>query len=105
MVSWLQKDIRHFSIFIKLKDTILDTVNEHNQVNNLNETSLLPQHVTSSYQSLESNSPLSNRSRELLEKIPIGQRHGIYQSKTSNLETSLLLQHVIYVFVPIFRIK
>ena len=64
------------------------------QANNLNETSLLPQHVTSPYQSLESNSPLSNRSRKLLEKIPKGHRHSIHQSKISNLETSLLPQHV-----------
>ncbi|CAB4019650.1 Hypothetical predicted protein [Paramuricea clavata] len=65
------------------------------QVNNLNETSLLPQHVMTPCQSLESNSSLlSNRSRKLLGKIPNGHRHGIYQSKTSNQETSLLPQHV-----------
>ena len=46
-------------------------------------------------QSWESNSPLlSNRSRKFLGKIPNGHRHGTYQSKTSNLETSLLPQHV-----------
>jgi hypothetical protein len=65
------------------------------QVNNLNETSLLPQHVMTPCQSWESNSPLlSNRSRKFLRKIQNGHRHGIYQSKTSNLETSLLPQHV-----------
>jgi hypothetical protein len=65
------------------------------QVNNLNGTSLLPQHVMTPCQSLESNSPLlSNRSRKFLGKIPNGHRHGIYQSKTPNLETSLLPQHV-----------
>jgi hypothetical protein len=50
------------------------------------ETSLLPQHVISPCQSLESNSPLlSNRSRTFLGKIPNGHKHGIYQSKTSSL--------------------
>ncbi|CAB3983674.1 Hypothetical predicted protein [Paramuricea clavata] len=64
------------------------------QVNNLNETSLLPQHVMTPRQSLESNSPLlSNRSKKFLGKIPNGHRHGLNQSKTSNLET-LLPQHV-----------
>ena len=56
------------------------------QVNNLNETSLLPQHVMTPCQSLESNSPLlSNRSRKFSGKIPNGHKHGIYQSKSSSL--------------------
>ena len=56
------------------------------QVNNVNETSLLPQHVMTPCQSLKSNSPLlSNRSREFLGKIPNGHKHGIYQIKTSSL--------------------
>ena len=65
------------------------------QVNNLNESSLLPQHVMTPCQSLESNSPLlSNRLRNLSGKPPNGHRHALLQSKTSNQELSLFPQHV-----------
>ena len=65
------------------------------QVNTLNELSLLPQHVMTPCQSLESNSPLlSNRLRNLSGKIPNGHGHanrsskplhGLRQPKTSSL--------------------
>ena len=65
------------------------------QVNNLNESSLLPQHVMTPCQSLESNSPLlSNSLRSLSGKIPNGHSHVILQSKSSNQESSLFPQHV-----------
>ena len=66
------------------------------QVNNLNKSSLLPRHVMTPCPSLESNSPLlSNRPRNLSGKIPNGHKHAIFQSNTSNQESSLFPQQLV----------